>query len=70
MANTPDAPDLLKEDEAAAFLRQAPKTLKNQRSRREGLEYIRLPNGQIRYSRRALLDYIAENTVDPRSATA
>jgi hypothetical protein len=72
VANTPvaEAPDLMKEDEAAALLRQAAKTLKNQRSRREGPPYVRLPNGQIRYSRRALLKYVAENTVDPRCPAA
>lgn len=69
-APTPLESDLMTESETAELVKQAPKTLANQRSRREGLPYIRLPGGAIRYSRRAVLARLAENTVDPRSPAA
>ena len=69
LAVEPAEVDLMKPEDAAALLLQAPKTLANQRSRREGPPYVRLPNGVIRYSRKALLAYVEENTVAPaRSA--
>jgi hypothetical protein len=60
-----DEPDLMKVDETAQMIKQSPKTLANLRSRGQGLPYVRLPNGQIRYSRKALIAYIEQNTVVP-----
>lgn len=71
MADIPPS-DLIKQDEAARMLLQAPKTLANQRSRRDpdGPPYVRLPSGAIRYSRQALQAYIAQNTVIPARSGA
>ncbi len=60
--------DLIKDDEAGQILLMSKKTLANQRSRGDGPPFIRLPNGSIRYSRRALLAYIERATVVPRGA--
>lgn len=65
MAVSPQ-PDLIKENEAAEILLTSPKTLTNQRSRGEGPPYVRLPNGRIRYSRRALAEYIERSVVMPQ----
>jgi hypothetical protein len=60
--------DLIKPAEAAEILLTTAGTLRNQRARREGPPYIRLPNGQIRYSRRALAEYIENSVVIPTGA--
>jgi hypothetical protein len=49
--------------QVAAEFQMATKTLANQRSRGEGFPYIRLPGGRIRYSRRAIAEYVAKRTV-------
>lgn len=61
-------PDLMTESETAELLSCAPKTLANQRSRREGPPYIRLSRGAIRYSRKAVTNWLEERTVIPGSA--
>lgn len=61
-------PDLMKDHEAAHMLVMSPKTLANKRSRREGPPFIRLSSGAIRYSRKAVLAWIKENTVVPGGA--
>lgn len=60
--------DLIKDKEAGQILLMSPKTLANQRSRGEGPPFVRLPNGSIRYSRKALIDYVEKNTVIPQGA--
>jgi len=52
--------------ETAAELRVSEKTLANQRSRREGLPYVRI-GGAIRYSRRTIAAYIERQTVAPEA---
>lgn len=60
--------DLIKDTEAGRMLLMSRKTLANQRSRNEGPPFVRLPNGSIRYSRKALVAYIERSTVVPRGA--
>lgn len=63
-----EQPDLMRDHEAAAILLMSAKTLANQRSRGEGPPYVRLPNGSIRYSRKAVLAYIEQSAVTPGGA--
>lgn len=69
MVETPPF-DMVKEDAAAELLLMSPSTLKNKRSRGDvdGPPYIRLSGGAIRYSRKALAEWIAANTITPRGA--
>ena len=60
--------DLIREAEAAALVGLAPKSLANMRSRGGGPPYIRLSRTAIRYSRRALTDWLKERTVHPGGA--
>ncbi len=60
--------DLMKDDETGGMLLMSPKTLANKRSRGEGPPYVRLSGGAIRYSRKAVLAWIEQNTVTPRGA--
>lgn len=60
--------DLMTPAEAAKILLVSPKTLANQRSRGQGVPYVRLPGGAIRYSHRAIAAVIKASTVIPRGA--
>lgn len=64
VANQAEQSDLMIEAECAHLLRMAPKTLSNQRSRREGPPYVRLSGGAIRYSRQAVRAWIRDRTVE------
>ncbi|MGH3965085.1 MAG: helix-turn-helix transcriptional regulator [Pseudonocardiaceae bacterium] len=59
---------LLKESEAASFLRCAPKTLANQRSRGEGPAYVKFRSGAIRYRLGDLRAELRSRTVTPGPA--
>ena len=59
--------DLMKPEELAAEWLVAPKTLANLRSRREGPPYVRVL-GTIRYSRKAVADWLAAQQDDPLGA--
>jgi hypothetical protein len=59
-AATLDASDLLTPDQVATLLHVRPKTLANMRTRREGPPYVRVTGGLVRYSRRALTDWLSE----------
>lgn len=52
------APDLMKPEQLAKEWQVSPKTLANQRTRREGPPYVRVL-GVIRYSRRAVNEWLA-----------
>lgn len=65
---TADRPDLMKDQETADMLLMSAKTLANKRSRSEGPPYVRLSGGAIRYSRKAVLAWIEDNTVTPGAA--
>ena len=58
----------MKEAELAAALKIEPKTLANQRSRRVGPPYVKLSGGIVRYSRRAVLRWLEENTISHGAA--
>ena len=62
--------DLMREDECAHLLDVSPKTLANQRSRREGPPYIRLSGRAIRYSRKAVAAWIEQRAVVPTDEAA
>lgn len=62
--------DLITTAEAAEILRISPKTLANQRYRGEGMPYIQLPGGLIRYSRHTIAAEIAAGTVAPQNRIA
>lgn len=64
----PTNSDLMTPAETAELLRQTEKTLANQRSRREGFAYVRLPGGGIRYSRKTVMAELEANTVVPQDA--
>lgn len=51
--------------EVAALLRVSISTLQNQRSRGEGLPYVKLAGRQIRYFRVQVQAALEENTVRP-----
>lgn len=65
-----DAGDLMTEAELAAELKVKPKTLANQRSRRVGPPYIKLSGGIVRYSRKAVREWVEANTIDHRAGAA
>jgi hypothetical protein len=58
-----DTTDLMKPEQLAAEWQVAPKTLANLRSRREGPPYVRVL-GVIRYSRRAVDEWLAKQQPD------
>jgi hypothetical protein len=58
----PDS-DWMTPGQVAAEFQMATKTLANQRSRKQGFPYVRLPGGHVRYSRRAIAEYLAKRTV-------
>jgi predicted DNA-binding transcriptional regulator AlpA len=62
---TPLAADdqLLDQETAAALLGVSPRTMERWRAERSGPPFIKLSARAIRYSRRALLLWIAERTV-------
>jgi hypothetical protein len=62
------ADDLMTEDELAAALKVKAKTLANQRSRRVGPPYHKLSGGIVRYSRRAVLLWLEDNSISHGSA--
>lgn len=55
-------------EELAALVDVSPSTLANQRSKGEGLPYVRLPGRRIRYSRTAVQEWLKANTVTPGAA--
>lgn len=59
--------ELMTTEETAALVRMSPATLANQRSRGDGLPYVRLPGGRIRYVRETVQQWLDENTVTPKS---
>lgn len=59
-----DERDLMTPDEAAEQFGVSAKTLANQRSRRVGPPYVKLSGGIVRYSRKAVRQWLAERTVD------
>ncbi|HVL82698.1 MAG TPA: helix-turn-helix domain-containing protein [Pseudonocardia sp.] len=56
--------DLMTPAEVAAELQISEKTLANQRSRRVGLPYVKVSGGIVRYSRKAVRECLAANTVE------
>jgi len=58
------AADLITTAELAAELKVSEKTLESQRSRKVGLPYIKLSGGIVRYSRKAVREWLEANTVD------
>lgn len=64
------SPDLMKPHELAAEWQLAPKTLDNWRSRRVGPPFVKI-NGTVRYSRRAVTEWLAaqqESRHEPQGA--
>lgn len=57
--------ELMTTDEVADLLHVSPKTLANQRSRGEGLPYVRLPGRRIRYFRVQVQAALEACTVRP-----
>lgn len=57
--------ELMTTAEVAALLRVSISTLQNQRSRGEGLPYVKLAGRQIRYFRVQVQAALEENTVRP-----
>lgn len=53
-----ETPDLMSTAQLAAELQVSPKTLSNQRSRREGPPYVKV-GGAVRYSRAAVAQWLA-----------
>lgn len=66
---TAAAPDLMKPQELAAEWQVSTKTLANKRANREGPPYVRVL-GVIRYSRRAVSDWLAEQQARDTGGTA
>jgi hypothetical protein len=56
--------DLMTEAELADELKISGKTLANQRSRRVGPPYLKLSGGIVRYSRKAVQEWLDANTVN------
>jgi len=56
--------------ETGELVDMSPSTLANQRSRGEGLPYVRLPGGRIRYSRTEVQKWLEANTVRPGPGAA
>lgn len=59
--------EYLTPQEAAAMLRVSPRTMANWRSESRGPRYV-LVEGQVRYPKSALLEFLAARTVDPKAA--
>jgi predicted DNA-binding transcriptional regulator AlpA len=63
--------DLMRDRETADMLLMSTKTLANKRSRGDGgPPYVRLSGGAIRYSRRAVQEWIDQHTVTPGGGAA
>jgi hypothetical protein len=60
--------DLMTPEETADELQVKPKTLANQRSAKVGPPYIKLSGGIVRYSRKAVRQWLEANTIDPGGA--
>jgi hypothetical protein len=60
--------DLMTEADLADELKISGKTLANQRSRRVGPPYLKLSGGIVRYSRRAVRQWLDANTVNQGGA--
>ncbi len=59
--NPSDYDELLTQDEAARFLRCAPRTLEGKRVAGDGPRFVRLSPRMIRYRRSDLESYVAKN---------
>lgn len=68
-AADPESTDWMTETELAAEMKIRPKTLANQRSRRVGPPYVKF-GGTVRYSRKAIREWLAAQTVDHGSGAA
>jgi predicted DNA-binding transcriptional regulator AlpA len=64
VTGTEDAPpDLMLDTEVAELLQLKRQTLANRRSLGHGPPYIKLGRGRIRYSRKAIMAWLEQNTV-------
>lgn len=52
-------------EEVAAYLRQAPKTLRSWRSQSIGPRYFKLANGHVRYSWPDVREWLESQSVEP-----